>query len=74
MNGEFLEKPKNNTKYVVGGIVGLGIGLLAAYLFARASEENGNDDLHIGTIDMIKLAVAVLAIVRQVADLGSKKD
>jgi hypothetical protein len=58
----------------VGGIAGLAAGLLAAYFFARASEENGNPaPQRIKTMDALKLGVALLAIVRQVTDLSSNK-
>lgn len=73
MNDPFSDKNSNLKQYMLGGMLGLAIGTLAAFLFVRASEENDNQDLHISTIDMIKVAVAVLTIVRQIADLGSKK-
>ena len=50
----------------------LGLGVLAAYLYARASEEHGAvEPNRLKTMDVLKLAVAVLAIVRQITDLGA---
>jgi len=58
--------------YVVGGIAGLALGMLAAYFFARVSEENGTDGpSRISAIDTLKLAVAVLGVIRQITDLGA---
>ncbi len=70
-----LPVPEVNWKtriYMVGGITGLVLGFLAAYLYARASEEHGAiEPRGIKTMDALKLAVALLAIVRQVTDLGA---
>lgn len=58
--------------YVLGGIAGLVIGILAAYFFARVSEENGGEGpSRINTIDGLKLAVGILGIIRQITDLGA---
>lgn len=58
--------------YIIGGLAGLALGMLAAYFFARVSEENGADGpSRINTIDTLKLAVAVLGIMRQITDLGA---
>ena len=58
--------------YLVGGLAGLVLGILSAYFFARVSEENGNSGpSRIKTIDGLKLAVAVLGIMRQITDLGA---
>jgi len=57
--------------YVVGGAAGVIFGLLAAYFYARASEENMLDHPpRIKTMDAIKLGVALLALVREITDLG----
>ncbi len=72
-----IELPKGNGNwktqtYVMGGIVGLAFGLLSAYLFARASEEQGKDiPERVKTLDALKLTVALLGIARQITDLGS---
>lgn len=58
--------------YVFGSIGGLALGLLAAYLFVRATEDKGKTGPErIGTMDMMRLGVALLAIIRQIADLAS---
>ena len=59
--------------YMAGSVLGLAVGLLAAYLFVRATEERGKvDPPHVGTMDALRLGVAVLAIVRQITDWASK--
>ncbi|NLX08697.1 MAG: hypothetical protein GXY36_03495 [Chloroflexi bacterium] len=61
--------------YVIGGVIGLAVGILAAYFYARAAEENPElRPARIKTMDAMKLAVALLAIVRQVTDLGTQRD
>lgn len=58
--------------YILGGLAGLAIGILTAYFFARVSEENGDDGpSRIKTMDGLKLAVAILGIMRQITDLGA---
>ena len=60
--------------YVFGGLLGLGVGLLAAYFYARVSEENGFEHPNrIKTMDALKLAVALLSVLRQITDLGAKR-
>jgi hypothetical protein len=60
--------------YLAGAAAGLIIGLLSAYFFARASEENGKESpARIRTMDALKLGVALLGILRQITDLGADK-
>jgi len=61
-------KPKT---YAIGGVTGLFLGLLSAYLFARASEESENGPQKVKTLDIMRLSVALLALVRQVTALGA---
>lgn len=62
---------KNRT-YLMGAGLGLVIGLLSAYLFVRATEDNAKiEPKRIGTMDALRLGVALLAIVRQITDLAS---
>ncbi|NDJ76273.1 MAG: hypothetical protein GYB65_08430 [Chloroflexi bacterium] len=58
--------------YMMGGIAGLIVGLLSAYFYARVSEESGKVPERIKTMDALRLGVALMAIVRQITDLGSK--
>jgi hypothetical protein len=58
--------------YLLGGLAGLVVGLLAAYFYARVSQENGADKpARIHTMDALKLAVSILAVIRQITDLGA---
>lgn len=58
--------------YVVGGLLGLGFGLLSAFLFVRATEDHGkNEPKRVSTMDAIRLGVALLTIVRQITDLAA---
>jgi hypothetical protein len=70
------EKPSTPSwklrSYFIGGLIGLAVGLLAAYFYARVSEENGsNEPAKIKSMDAIKLGVALLSIVRQITDMGA---
>ncbi len=60
--------------YLIGAIIGLALGLLSAYLFIRAAEENmkGEKPRKVGTGDAMKLVLSVLTLVRQIADIGAK--
>ena len=59
--------------YVIGAALGLLLGLLSAYLFVRASQENMKDEpKNIKTMDLMKMTLSVLALVRQIAEMGSK--
>lgn len=58
--------------YLIGGLAGLALGVLTAYFFARVSEENGDaGPTRLKTMDTLKLAVAVLGIMRQITDMGA---
>jgi NhaP-type Na+/H+ or K+/H+ antiporter len=59
--------------YVIGVLLGIVLGLLSAYLYVRSTEENrGTNPGKIKTGDAMKLVLALLALVRQIADLGNK--
>ena len=66
--------PNWKTKaYVIGAILGIGLGLLSAYLYVRSAEETrGDSPGRVKTTDAMKLVLALLALVRQIADLGNK--
>lgn len=60
--------------YVVGALIGLAVGLISAYFYARVSEENGFERPNrIPTMDALKLAVSLLSVIRQITDLGAKR-
>lgn len=63
------------TIYSRGIIAGAIIGFLAAHFYARASEEsnNGKRPNRISAADSLRIIVAILALIRQVTDLGSNK-
>ncbi len=65
---------KRNT-YFIGALTGLAIGVLSAYLFARAAKENHGEEgpPAIGTLNLIGLTLTLIGVVRQIAELGSKK-
>ncbi len=77
MTNEVTTTDKNNWKsqiYLLGGLAGIAAGLLAAYFYVRASEENGDGPTKIKSMDALSLAVALLSVIRQITDLGAKGD
>jgi hypothetical protein len=70
-----LPEPQENWKpqvYLLGGLAGVIIGVLAAYFYARASEEiSPRQPSRIKTMDALKLGVALLSLIRQITDLGA---
>ncbi len=60
--------------YLLGIIGGLLLGVLAAYLYVRATEENtkGGSPKGIKTGDAMKLTLSILTLVRQIAEIGGK--
>lgn len=73
MDNDNNENWKNQT-YLMGGIVGGLFGLLAAYLFNRAAEEeaerNGGKPTKIPTMQLIGLSLAGLNFIRQITEAG----
>ena len=62
--------------YVAGTLGGAVIGLIAAYLYSRASEEEiarGGDRPQIPTTTMIGLLLSALSLIRQIAEAGKPK-
>lgn len=57
---------------VIGGVIGLMAGLLAAYLLIqRAEKQNQKPELNAG--EGVKLGVLVFGLLRQIATLGEGK-
>lgn len=58
--------------YVVGVLVGAGLGFLSAYLFAKEAEDDEPPEVAPSTL--LGLALSVLALVRQIGESAKKKD
>lgn len=77
-NAEAIAPASNGTNwktrtYLIGAAVGLLLGLLSAYLFVRASSESPSaKPKQVKTVDLMKMTLAVLGLVRQFAELGGK--
>lgn len=72
-------KPRRQTdspvqNYLVGVIVGGLFGLLSAYFYSRASEDDrirtGGSGKRISTGEVLGLLVAAVAMVRQITEMG----
>ena len=64
---------------VAGAALGAMLGFLSSYLYTRAAEENGNAEAgapgSVSTGQMLAVLLAILGLVRQIAELGKgKKD
>ena len=59
---------KTNT-LIVGAVVGLLSGLVAAFLLVRRSEKSGNE-LTLNTGEGFRLGMLVLGLLREIASLG----
>ncbi len=62
----------NNQLYLVGISLGALFGLLAAFLYARASAE-ADGARQIRTGEMISLSLAALGLVRQITEAGKPR-
>lgn len=63
--------------YVMGAAIGSLLGLASAYMYTRAAEEDADrlgKPKRVQTGDLLGLGLALLAIVRQVAELGKTPD
>lgn len=63
--------------YGVGLVVGLILGLMGAYMYTRAAEEDVSGTgraARIQTGDLLGLGLALLGVMRQVAELGRGPD
>ena len=63
---------------VMGAGLGALLGLVSGYLYTRAAEENGDGEAgpgaSISTGQLLAVLLAVLGLVRQIAELGKPKD
>jgi hypothetical protein len=67
------ETPPRQQTLLLGGIAGALFGLVAAYFYSRATEEDirsGGQGKRASVGEMISVALAALAIIRQIAELG----
>ncbi len=62
--------------YIRGGLIGLLVGLIAAHLYTRASQEanEGTVRTPIAANDMVKVGLTILGLVRQITELGNTKN
>ena len=58
--------------YFVGSLLGLAVGFLAAYFYVRAAEESDNAE-GLKATDFVKIGLALLGLVRQITEMGSKQ-
>jgi len=70
-----LNDPKSRPqRLIIGGIIGSLFGLLGAYFYSRAVEDdvrqNGTQRNPVSTGEIIGLGLAVLALLRQVSEMG----
>lgn len=65
------ENQSSTSVYLTGIGIGALFGLIAAYLYARASGEGERQQLRTGEI--ISLALAGLGLMRQITEAGKKK-
>ncbi|MDE2952213.1 MAG: hypothetical protein OXT68_15790 [Chloroflexota bacterium] len=69
---------ERKTRVLILG-VGFGaiVGLISSYLYTRAAEENDNSDSAaprtVSTGQLLAILLAILGVVRQVAELGKPK-
>lgn len=72
------DRRERNTRVIALGI-GLGaiVGLLSSYLYTRAAEEHDASDSaaprSVSTGQVLAILLAILGVVRQVAELGKPK-
>ena len=72
MNPENNQTTDKTQIYVMGSVLGLVIGFLAAYFYSRAADEAENEQ-GLQATDFVKLGLTILGLVRQMTELGSGK-
>ena len=60
----------DNRPYLFGVVGGLFAGLLGAYFYKRAAEENPVDREKVSTMQMLSVATSMVAMLRLIAELG----
>lgn len=60
--------------YVLGTLLGAGMGLLSAYLFTREAEQNSEDGEmpDIAPSTLLGLALSILGLIRQISETAKK--
>jgi len=56
--------------YLTGALAGVTFGLLSAYLYTRAAEEEGDGPNPMSTMQLIGLILSALSLIRQIAESG----
>lgn len=56
--------------YLIGALIGAGVGLTTAALLAKSSDENLGGPPRISSGDLLKLSIGVLGMMRGIAALG----
>ena len=63
---------------VAGAALGAALGFLSSYLYTRAAEEAGNQEAgapsSVSTGQALAILLAILGLVRQIAELGKPKE
>jgi hypothetical protein len=61
---------EDNRPYIFGAIGGVIAGLLGAYFYKRAAEENPVHREKVSTMQMLSVATSMVGMLRQIAELG----
>ena len=64
-------KSSNTKILVIGGVLGLLSGVLAAYLLVQKSQER-EEDLNISAGDGVKVGLGLLGVFKLISDLGDR--
>ena len=73
----------NNWKtlvYLIGAIAGIATGLMAARMYTQSVESNrlpaesGKPPAKLEVVDVLKLGIAIMGLVRQISDLGARSE
>lgn len=73
MNDLKLKTDGKTQTYLLGTLLGAGAGLLASYLYSRATDEEvmaGNEVQPLQVGQLLALGLALLGIIRQISEMG----